>query len=88
MQDAGWAQFTELVKAKAASAGRTVLFVNPRYTSQTCDGCGTVAKKTLAERWHSCECGCELDRDHNAAINILRLGYHTPGRDASTNGVI
>lgn len=72
--DAGWNSFTEMVKAKAASAGRTVLFVNPSYTSQACSGCGTIRKKDLSERWHSCECGCELDRDTNAAINILVLG--------------
>lgn len=72
--DAGWNAFTEIVKAKAANAGRTVLFVNPAYTSQACSGCGTVKKKDLSERWHSCECGCELDRDTNAAINILELG--------------
>lgn len=45
-----------------------------KYTSQVCSGCGTVKKKELSERWHSCECGCELDRDHNATINVLRLG--------------
>ncbi len=72
--DAGWGQFQQMCAAKAEWAGRTVLFVNPRYTSQVCSQCGTVRKKTLEERWHSCECGCELDRDTNAAINILRLG--------------
>jgi putative transposase len=72
--DAGWYSFTEMVKAKAESAGRTVLFVNPSYTSQACSGCGTIRKKDLSERWHSCECGCELDRDTNAAVNILTLG--------------
>ncbi len=72
--DAGWGQFQQMGVAKAEYAGRTVLFVNPRYTSQVCSQCGTVRKKTLEERWHSCECGCELDRDTNAAINILRLG--------------
>jgi putative transposase len=72
--DAGWNAFIEIVKAKAASAGRTVLFVNPAYTSQACSGCGTIKKKDLSERWHSCECGTELDRDINAAINILELG--------------
>ena len=39
--------------------------------AQHCSECGTVRKKDLSERWHSCECGCELDRDTNAAINIL-----------------
>jgi putative transposase len=72
--DAGWGQFQQIVTHKAACAGRTVLKVNPRYTSQVCSQCGTVLKKDLSERWHSCECGAELDRDTNAAINILRVG--------------
>ena len=72
--DAGWGQFQQFCTYKAERAGRSVLFVNPRYTSQVCSGCGTIKKKTLDERWHSCECGTELDRDHNAALNILRLG--------------
>jgi len=72
--DAGWGQFVQYCTSKAEDAGREVLTVNPRYTSQVCSGCGTVRKKELSERWHSCVCGCELDRDHNAAINILRLG--------------
>lgn len=75
INDAGWNSFTEMVKSKAENAGRIVLFVNPKYTSQICSGCGTIRKKDLSERWHSCECGCELDRDTNAAINILRLGH-------------
>jgi len=72
--DAGWAMFQQFCTYKAENAGREVLFVNPKYTSQVCSGCGTVKKKELSERWHSCECGTELDRDHNAALNILRLG--------------
>jgi putative transposase len=72
--DAGWATFTEMISFKAASAGRTLLLVNPFMTSQRCSGCGTVVKKDLSERWHSCSCGTELDRDTNAAINILNLG--------------
>ncbi len=72
--DAGWGQFQQMVVSKAEYAGRTVLFVDPRYTSQVCSQCGTMCKKELSERWHSCECGCELDRDTNAALNILRLG--------------
>lgn len=72
--DAGWGQFVAICTYKAEYAGGRVVTVNPKYTSQICSGCGTVVKKALEERWHSCECGCELDRDHNAAINILRLG--------------
>jgi putative transposase len=77
--DAGWAMFQQFCTYKAANAGRTVLFVNPRSTSQVCSGCGAVKKKELSERWHSCECGCSLDRDHNAALNILALGRSVQG---------
>ena len=72
--DAGWGLFQQFCRYKAANAGREVLFVNPTYTSQVCSVCGSIVKKELSERWHSCECGCSLDRDHNAAINILALG--------------
>lgn len=78
--DAGWAMFQQFCTYTAANAGRTVLFVNPRYTSQVCSGCGQVRKKDLSERWHSCACGCELDRDHNAALNILALGRSVQAR--------
>jgi IS605 OrfB family transposase len=72
--DAGWGQFQQMCVVKAGYAGRHIIFVNPRYTSQVCSQCGTVRKRSLDERWHSCECGCELDRDTNAAINILWAG--------------
>lgn len=74
IHDAGWGQFQHICKSKAECAGSRVLFVSPRYTSQMCSGCGSIQKKELSERWHSCSCGCELDRDHNAAINIKRAG--------------
>jgi putative transposase len=72
--DAGWSTFTGLVSVKAAWAGRTVIFVDPSKTSQSCPNCGMVHKKTLDERWHSCPCGCELDRDTASAKVILDLG--------------
>ncbi len=76
--DAGWSTFVSMVKSKAEEAGLvTVLTIDPKYTSQVCSGCGTIRKKELSERWHSCECGCELDRDHNAALNILSKGMKT-----------
>ena len=79
ISDAGWAEFVGMCTSKAAYAGRTILKVNPKYTSQACSGCGQVRKKELSERWHSCDCGAELDRDTNAAINILRLGRSQRG---------
>ncbi|MFL5704273.1 MAG: RNA-guided endonuclease InsQ/TnpB family protein [Ktedonobacteraceae bacterium] len=72
--DAGWGQFQQICKNKAECAGSRVLFVSPKYTSQMCSGCGAIVQKELEERRHTCSCGCSLDRDHNAAINILRLG--------------
>ena len=74
IRDSGWAQFVQHCENKAEEAGSRVLFVDPKYTSQRCSVCGTIKKKTLDERWHSCPCGAELDRDHNSARDILRLG--------------
>ena len=67
-----WGRIVEQLKYKAESAGGELLFVDPRNTSQRCSGCGAMVKKSLAVRRHVCECGLDLDRDHNAAINILQ----------------
>ncbi len=73
--DAGWGTFVQMCAYKAEGAGRALVQVDPRNTSQICSGCGEIAhKKDLSERWHACACGCSLDRDHNAAINIVRRG--------------
>jgi len=82
IRDAGWGQFQQICANKAAWAGSRVLFVNPRYTSQMCSGCGAIVKKELSERWHECSCGCSLDRDHNAAINIKRAGLLLLARES------
>ena len=56
----------------AESAGREIESVDPAYTSKTCSGCGVIFEHLkLSDRWVSCECGVSLDRDHNAAINVL-----------------
>jgi len=77
VRDAAWAQFTRILTDKAEEAGRQVVLVNPRNTSQRCSGCGALPaeRKPLSVRKHVCgECGLRLDRDVNAARNILRLG--------------
>ena len=51
-----------------------------KYTSQECSNCGRIVKKSLSTRTHACKCGTKLDRDENAAINILREGLRTVGR--------
>ena len=79
-RDAGWAAFLSILSFKAACAGRSVIAVNPAFTSQTCSGCGVVVQKGLSVRWHSCpDCGTSLHRDHNAAKNIERLGQSLRG---------
>jgi putative transposase len=71
VSDAGWNQFILILTSKAEEAGRVVIKVNPRYTSQDCSRCGHRVRKTLAMREHWCEsCGLEAHRDHNAAMNI------------------
>jgi putative transposase len=78
--DAGWNYLAERLVAKAAEAGRTVCFVEPAYTSKTCSACGGIFENlTLADRWVDCACGASLDRDHNAALNILGRGQRLWG---------
>jgi putative transposase len=79
ISDAGWYQFRVWLEYFAKVFGRVTVAVNPAYTSQECSSCGTVVKKSLSTRTHVCRCGCELDRDHNAAINIRNKGLGTVG---------
>jgi putative transposase len=77
ISDAGWSAFLTILAFTAAYAGKRVVAVNPAFTSQRCSGpgCGAIVSKGLSVRWHACpECGASLHRDHNAALNILRLG--------------
>lgn len=72
IQDAAWGQFLAILRVKAEEAGLVYVAVNPGGTSQHCSRCGDKAPKTLAERWHECAaCGLSIQRDHNAARNIL-----------------
>ncbi len=80
ISDAGWSAFLTILSYKAACAGRSVIAVNPAFTSQICSGCGVLVAKGLSVRWHSCPaCGISLHRDHNAARNIERLGQSRRG---------
>lgn len=74
ISDAAWNQLIQFTTYKAESAGRLVALVDPRGTSQRCSDCGAVVMKELSERVHNCACGLRLDRDWNAARNILALG--------------
>jgi putative transposase len=78
--DAGWAQFRTILEFKAACAGKRVVAVPAQYTSQDCSGCGERVPKSLSVRTHVClACGLVLDRDENAARNILRAGQALRG---------
>ncbi|MGD0331528.1 MAG: transposase [Nitrososphaeria archaeon] len=85
IMDASWSSFAAKLAYKAERAGKLLIEVNPANTSKTCSGCGKIKEMTLADRTYHCEaCGLELDRDHNAALNILRLGMSlAASKDAS-----
>lgn len=74
INDTSWAELVFQITYKAESAGKWAVPVNPRGTSIRCSVCGEDVRKTLWERRHICACGADLDRDHNAAINVLALG--------------
>ena len=81
ISDAGWAQFRTILVFKAACAGKRVVAVPPQYTSQDCSGCGERVPKSLSTRTHVCPaCGLVMDRDENAAVNILRAGQALQAR--------
>ena len=79
VHDAGWGNFLSILASKAENAGLLTIGVKASGTSQECSSCGERVPKKLHIRWHSCpHCGCELDRDHNAALNILNRAVGHP----------
>jgi len=80
VRDASWARFISMLRYKAEKAGAQLLEVDPRNTSQDCSSCGRKVRKELAERLHDCpHCGLVIDRDLNAARNVLRRAGVGPG---------
>lgn len=90
IHDAGWGNFLIWVKAYGAMHEIPVIAVAPHFTSQNCSGCGTKVKKSLSVRTHICpSCGLVMDRDENAARNILQKALRTVGHTvtrSSTEG--
>jgi putative transposase len=75
IMDATWGKLRQMTAYKVERRGGQVIIVNPSGTSQKCSGCGVVVPKDLSVRTHECpSCKLVLDRDHNAAMNILKLG--------------
>lgn len=86
--DAALGEFRNLLVYKAEEAGKHVALVPPQYTSQLCSECGTMVAKSLNVRVHNCDaCGLKLDRDVNAARNILTLGLSVCDRTLALAGV-
>jgi putative transposase len=79
IHDASWSKFMFMLSYKAASAGKKLIKVDPKNTSQRCSCCGKIVKKELSDRVHDCPyCGFSSDRDYNAARNILITGMEQP----------
>ena len=73
--------FHDLLDYKAIEAGVQIVKVNPHDTSQDCNGCGNPVPKDLSIRVHRCPyCGFTADRDVNAALNILGLGWEAASK--------
>ncbi|MEG4911650.1 transposase [Microcoleus sp. B7-D4] len=86
ISDAAWTGFRNWIEYFGKVFGVATVAVPPHYTSQNCSNCGEVAKKSLSQRTHICShCGFVLDRDWNAARNILELGLRTVGHTGTSN---
>jgi putative transposase len=85
ISDVAWARFSQFLRYKAEDGGGYALPVLAQGTSQECHNCGYINRGlTLWDReWDCPECGTHHDRDHNAAINILRRGFEEYGRNLS-----
>ena len=86
--EASWGMLMRRLRFKAAEAGTTLILVDPRNTSRTCSMCGNVKSELpLSMRTYHCECcGMVMDRDQNAAINILYRGLNTQTLRSAVNG--
>lgn len=80
ISDVAWSSFVEVLTHKAERAGGEVVQVFPNHTSQLCSACGKNVPKTLAVRVHRCGCGLVMDRDQNAARNILERAWPGTGQ--------
>jgi putative transposase len=86
ISDAAWSAFRNWLEYFGKVFGVVTVAVPPHYTSQNCSNCGEVVKKSLSTRTHKCHhCGFVLDRDWNAARNILELGLRTVGHTGTLN---
>lgn len=83
INDASWYQFRVWLEYFGKVFGKITVAVPAAGTSQECSSCGAIVKKGLSTRTHICQCGTVLNRDHNAARNILSRGLATVGHTGS-----
>jgi putative transposase len=83
ISDASWYHFRQWIEHFATKFGKTAIAVSPQYTSQECSQCKEIVKKSLSTRTHICSCGLILQRDWNAAINILLKAKSRDGQSRS-----
>ena len=82
--DVAWGKFITVLEAVVVKYGVHLVKVNPHNTTQNCSGCGTNVPKTLSVRLHQCpKCNLQMDRDENAAINVLFLALNAVGLTVS-----
>lgn len=86
--DQAWGAFLQILTDKAEEAGRAVVRVDARNSSQRCSACGELVPKLLSQRIHECLCGYRADRDVNAARNLLRLGESRQARTWPTGASV
>ncbi|WP_196601364.1 RNA-guided endonuclease InsQ/TnpB family protein [Gloeocapsopsis dulcis] len=86
IHDASWSIFINWLSYFGSVFGKVVKSVAPNYTSQDCSSCGARVRKLLSVRTHVCTCGCVLDRDENAAKNILAKVLKETGYLVNTAG--
>jgi len=86
VHDSAWGQLLALLRYKAERTGAEIVSIDPRYTSQACSCCGSIVPKNLSVRVHHCpDCGLTLDRDVNAAINILNRALRARAEPRGAN---
>ena len=77
ISDVSWSKFVELIKYKCNWYGRELIQIDKFFpSSKICSGCGNIKKDLTLEgrEYHCSYCGIIIDRDYNAALNILREG--------------
>jgi len=85
--DVAWGKFLTILEAVAQSRGVHFVKVSPHNTTVDCSGCSTKVPKTLSVRLHQCpKCELEMNRDENAAINILYKGLTAVGLTVAAYG--